>query len=172
MKKQLFAIVLILSYRLNGAGTKVDHKQTNTSSNTEHTTDHTKDKKSTKIASSTTPFHTSSTTPIIIEPSNPPWSPFFTTTSSATPITIESINTPGSPICTTVYTPQLSVTDTSGDNYTCDFKTLASTSFSNFKFISNGDGFGESPGKITIQENPTGKIIILNNCIFNFPLDE
>ena len=65
-----------------------------------------------------------------------------------------------------------SFADTSGDNYTCDFKTLASTSFSNFKFISNGDEFDESPGKITIQENPTGKIITLNNCIFNLPLAE
>ena len=128
MKKQFFAIVLILSYKLNGVV------------------------KAQKVKASTTKVST-------INP-----------TSTSTPILIKSINTPGSPICTPVNILQLSVTDSSGDNYTCDFQTLASNlTFSEFNFIGD-DGFSGddgSPGKITIQENSTGKIITLNNCNLN-----
>ena len=97
MKKQLFAIVLILSYRLNS---------------------------------------------------------MVTVTSFTIPI--EKV--------TIVDTPQLSVTDSSGQNYTCDFQKFDSSStFSDFKFIGNQYN---GPGKIqlTVNGKKGKKSISLNNC--------
>ena len=73
MKKQLFTIVLILSYKLNGVV-----------------------QASTTKVSTINPTHTSTST----HTSTP--TPTPTSTSTSTPILIKSINTPGSPICTPV----------------------------------------------------------------------